>query len=199
MDYTHSQDAATDAGTGNKLHSDSAPVPTVWSAEDANSIIWSLMRVVEAAGISAARFNPASAPTYSKVLDAINALIAAAIGGVPAPLVLHKWTSAEQSVPNSTSLTTVAHGQASVPRMVQAKLRCKVSEGGYAVGDEVVWNHEDNGASDRILTVYSNATNVVINYQVAAGTAAPAMRDTSGTLFSVTPSSWAVVIDALWF
>lgn len=74
MDYTHSQDAATDAGTGHKLHSDSAPVPTVWSAEDANSIIWSLMRVVEAAGVTPARFDPADQATYSKLLLAIQAL-----------------------------------------------------------------------------------------------------------------------------
>lgn len=74
MHYTHSQDAVTDAGTGHKLHSDSAPVPTVWSAEDANSIIWSLMRVVEAAGVTPARFDPADQATYSKLLLAIQAL-----------------------------------------------------------------------------------------------------------------------------
>ena len=114
---------------------------------------------------------------------------------VPAKI---SWVSAEQTVPTTTGITTVSHGQASTPSLVQVWLRCKTSEGGYSVGDELLWNAYDNGATDRIMTLIANIANVMVNWQSVSG-GAPAIRNTSGSIFTLTPSNWRVVIRAFWF
>lgn len=71
MQFTQSDAFVTHPGTGNRLHSDAGPVDTVWSAQDANMIIWSLMRLLSDAGVSAATFNPDDANTYNRVSLAV--------------------------------------------------------------------------------------------------------------------------------
>lgn len=72
MDYTTSPDY--DTQSGKRLHKDSGPIDTVWSAKDANQVIWSLMNVLEAAGISAASFDPTDVSTYNRLTAAIRKL-----------------------------------------------------------------------------------------------------------------------------
>lgn len=74
MNYTQSNGFATDAGTGRRLHQDTAPVPTLLSAKDVNSVVWSLMRLLADAGVSAADFDPAVPATYNRVSLAVQAL-----------------------------------------------------------------------------------------------------------------------------
>jgi len=83
MDYTRSNSFATHVGTGHRLHTDTAPVPTMWSAADANSVIWSLMAVQEAGGQPFADFDPAVPATYRALLLAIQALAASAAAETP--------------------------------------------------------------------------------------------------------------------
>lgn len=71
MDYTLSPDYATHAGTGNRMHEENQAVPTIWSEKDANSVIWSLMEVVKAAGLAGAQFDEAVPATYQKLLTAL--------------------------------------------------------------------------------------------------------------------------------
>lgn len=71
MDYTLSPDYATHAGTGNRMHEENAAVTTVWSEKDANSVIWSLMEVVKAAGLEGVQFDEATPATYQKLLTAL--------------------------------------------------------------------------------------------------------------------------------
>jgi hypothetical protein len=78
MDYTQATDYSTDAGTGHRLHDDSKPVPTVWSAKDANSLIWSLMEVVVASGLAPKQFDATDASTYQVFKAALDALYAKA-------------------------------------------------------------------------------------------------------------------------
>jgi hypothetical protein len=88
MNFTQSPDRAIHPGTGNALHTDSAPLTTVLTAQDINQLIWSLMRVLADAGVSAANFNPADPNTYNRVSLAIQAL------GTP----LSAFTGANQSL-----------------------------------------------------------------------------------------------------
>lgn len=74
MDFTLSDQYAVDASTGFRLHQDTAAVPTVLSAKDVNSIIWSLMAIVRAAGKLPKQFDQADPATYGVLLDALNSL-----------------------------------------------------------------------------------------------------------------------------
>lgn len=69
MDYTQSPDFSTHAGTGHRMHDDDKPITTIWTADDANSVIWSLMEIVNAAGLTPQQFDPNVASSY-KVLKA---------------------------------------------------------------------------------------------------------------------------------
>jgi microcystin-dependent protein len=71
MDYTLSPDHITDAGTGHSLHSDTAAVPTEVTAKDVNSVIWSLMEIVLAAGRTPQQFDPAVPATYKVLVNSL--------------------------------------------------------------------------------------------------------------------------------
>lgn len=71
------------------------------------------------------------------------------------------FTSAEQAVVVDTELP-VAHGLSAIPTLVSVVLRCKTTEHGYAVGDEVDVATLDTSVLDRGVTISQNATNVVI-------------------------------------
>ncbi|UQO36352.1 hypothetical protein [Burkholderia cepacia] len=74
MDYTRSPDFVIDADTGFRRHDDTKPVATVQSADDTNSILWSLMEVVTAAGLRGMPFDPSNPETYRVLLNAISRL-----------------------------------------------------------------------------------------------------------------------------
>ena len=74
MDYTQSDSFSTHAGTGHRLHDDDKAIPTVVSADDMNMVIWSLMEVINAAGIAPAQFDAAVPSTYTKLLAALRAM-----------------------------------------------------------------------------------------------------------------------------
>jgi hypothetical protein len=72
-------------------------------------------------------------------------------------------------------------------------LRCKTTEGGWNVGDEINAVMDDGS---RAMHVIANATNVYYNY-VGAGIT-PSIRNTSGTLISVTAANWKLVFKCHW-
>ncbi|MCA8478263.1 phage tail protein [Burkholderia multivorans] len=76
MDYTTSLDNVVHGATGHRMHSDSIAVPTVWSENDANMVIWSMMEVLGQAGIAGQAFNPDDRASYTRFRDALTALFA---------------------------------------------------------------------------------------------------------------------------
>ena len=70
MDYTLSPDYATDAGTGQRMHQDTAAVTTAVTADDMNMVIWSLMAIVKAAGLSGLQFDVTDPATWTVLLNA---------------------------------------------------------------------------------------------------------------------------------
>ncbi|PRF69321.1 phage tail protein [Burkholderia multivorans] len=76
MDYTTSLDNVVHGATGRRMHSDSIAVPTVWSGNDANMVIWSMMEVLAKAGIAGQVFNPDDPASYTRFRDALTALFA---------------------------------------------------------------------------------------------------------------------------
>ncbi|HGL4259507.1 tail fiber domain-containing protein [Burkholderia dolosa] len=85
MDYTTSIDNVVHGATGHRMHTDSAAVTTAWSGGDANMVIWSLMEILNAAGIEGRAFNPDDKESYTRLRDAVIAVAkkAAALGFVP--------------------------------------------------------------------------------------------------------------------
>lgn len=75
MDYTKSNGYETHAATGNRYHDDDKAIPTTVSAEDHNSVIWSLMEVVKTGGGVAKSFDKAVPATYQQLLIGIKGLI----------------------------------------------------------------------------------------------------------------------------
>ncbi|WP_322037189.1 hypothetical protein [Burkholderia cepacia] len=81
MDYTRSPDFVIDADTGFRRHDDTKPIATVQSADDTNSIIWSMMEVVKFAGLEGAKFDPKNPDTYRVFLSALKQLHSGPAGG----------------------------------------------------------------------------------------------------------------------
>lgn len=71
MDYTQSPDFETDALTGRRKHQDSKAVTTAVTADDMNMVIWSLMQVIEDAGLVGKGFDATNASTYTVLKEAL--------------------------------------------------------------------------------------------------------------------------------
>ena len=74
MDYTKSQDYATHAASGQRMHEDNQATPTVVSDDDINALVWELVNLIKGAGITPAAFNRDNAATYQQVLAAVKAI-----------------------------------------------------------------------------------------------------------------------------
>lgn len=78
MDYTQTVDSAVHSGTNRRMHVDDVPVPTVFSAKDANSLIWGLANLCEKAGVTLAQFDADDPASYDKIYQAVNAMVTTA-------------------------------------------------------------------------------------------------------------------------
>lgn len=74
MDYTLSPQHVVHPGTGQRMHEQNQPIPTQVTDKDLNSVIWSLMEVVKAAGMTGDQFDPSTPATYQRLLNALKAL-----------------------------------------------------------------------------------------------------------------------------
>ena len=92
------------------------------------------------------------------------------------------FESAEQDVENNAMRIEVAHGLGSVPKLVQAVVRCKQANGGYVAGDEL----------DCSAPTYMNSTHVGFNTFGAL----TLTNKTTTTTFTPTASSWKIVLRA---
>lgn len=79
MDYTQSDAYATDVGTGNRLHQQSAAVTTAVSDKDLNGLTWEVMAVISGAGLSPIPFDKTVLGSYTQLKLAINAMIASGV------------------------------------------------------------------------------------------------------------------------
>lgn len=101
MNYTQADAFATHAGTGRRMHQDTAPVPTMVTAQDCNMLIWSLMKLVEDAGVAPASFDANTPATYDRLSLAVAALASGRPGDVKisaASTVQSGWLECNGSV-----------------------------------------------------------------------------------------------------
>lgn len=101
MNYTQADAYATHAGTGHRMHQDAAPVPTMVTAQDLNMVIWSLMKMVEDAGVTPASFDANTPGSYDRLSQAVAALASGRPGDVKisaASTVQTGWLECDGSV-----------------------------------------------------------------------------------------------------
>lgn len=108
----------------------------------------------------------------------------------PSGLAAPDFTSSEQTVTAST-LLNVAHSLGAVPTHWSVVLRCKTTQIGYSVGDEVVTHH--TVAADQGMSFSVDATNMT----VVQGSAI-AIKDqvTPFNTVAITAASWKWVMRA---
>ena len=92
------------------------------------------------------------------------------------------FESDEQDVEDNAMRIEVAHGLGSVPKLVQAVVRCKQANGGYVAGDEL----------DCSAPTYMNSTHVGFN---TFGSLVLTNKDTT-TTFTPTAANWKIVLRA---
>lgn len=99
------------------------------------------------------------------------------------------FESAEQVITNSSTIS-VNHGLGRVPKAFSAVLRCKVSQYGYDVGDEVSFDNDSSLSPTYTTNAGLYVTSTTINFRVIA---LNVMRLDSTSLSSITNSSWRLV------
>lgn len=119
-----------------------------------------------------------------KILVPSNLAAAVGVGQV--------FESSEQAIAYSDDIS-VAHGLGSVPRMVLAVLRCKTTDLGYAVGDEVSMPVSRSGGDQATYTLFANSTNIGMAMG-ASDWAIP--TKTGGAPAAIDSGDWRVVLRA---
>ncbi|URI11048.1 hypothetical protein MW290_18945 [Aquincola tertiaricarbonis] len=71
MNYTNSDASVVHVGTGHRMHQSTAPVTTEVSAQDMNQVNWSLMELLNAAGVEPAEFDADDQESYRRVLMSV--------------------------------------------------------------------------------------------------------------------------------
>jgi hypothetical protein len=93
------------------------------------------------------------------------------------------FESSEQALTDGAMSIEVAHGLGSVPKVFKVVARCKTSEGGWAVGDELDFHDSPT---------YSNSTNIGL---VTFGALVFPNKSTN-VGFNPTPANWKLVFRA---
>lgn len=106
------------------------------------------------------------------------------VDGVTSTVALtESFESSEQALTDGAMSIEVAHGLGSVPKVFKVVARCKTSEGGWAVGDELDFHDSPT---------YSNSTNIGL---VTFGALVFPNKSTN-VGFNPTPANWKLVFRA---
>lgn len=101
------------------------------------------------------------------------------------------FTSAEQTVGSGATQYTLPHSLGAVPKLVTAVLRCKTTNLGWAVGDEITYTNEDSSGISS-FSIGADATNVYISHS-----SAPRICNrTTSAVTAITEASWRWVARA---
>ncbi len=111
MNYTDSNGFAVHTGTGQRMHREAQAVPTAISDKDLNQVIWSLMEILKAAGLSGVDFDPDVSTSYTRLLQAIQTLNTQASSDRPGRLAFFMQPTAPPGwiKPNGALLSRTAY------------------------------------------------------------------------------------------
>ncbi len=109
------------------------------------------------------------------------------------PIFTKSFESAEQAIVTNTS-TAVAHGLGAVPKLTQLLLRCKTTDLGYAVGDEVpiLGIMVENNSGGYGTSISADATNITIS----SGTDQSILTKNGAAYGAITHANWKYVVRA---
>lgn len=105
--------------------------------------------------------------------------------------------SGELGIANNT-LYTYAHSLGAIPKLMQAILRCKTAEYGYAINDEVTLASFVNSGSNVSTSVWADATNIYARINSSAGNNYSLARVSSNDAIAITYANWRIVLRA-WY
>ncbi len=101
--------------------------------------------------------------------------------------------SGELGIANNT-LYTFAHSLGAIPKLLQAVLRCKTAEFGYAINDEVPLHNFVNSGSNVSTSVWADATNIYARINSSAGNNYSLARVSSNDAIAITYANWRIVV-----
>ena len=101
-------------------------------------------------------------------------------------LSVNRFTSADQTI-TSAGLLTIAHGLAAVPQIITCFLICQVAEGGYSIGDILLY--EGSADTKKGISVVANSTDLLVRFSDVAKSFT-VINKTTGADFALTNSSW---------
>ena len=131
-------------------------------------------------------------------LDSGGDVPATQLGNVSAGVFTKSYTSPEQTITAAGALT-LAHGLGAMPSLIQPRLICKVAEGGYSVGDELLINFTQhiNTSTNYIygVSIVPDASNLNIRYD-NNGRIMFTVNKTTGAAFGITNANWKLVVRA---
>jgi len=109
------------------------------------------------------------------------------------PAFVSSFESSEQSVVTNSAIS-VAHGLGAVPKLVRCVLRCKITDLGYAVGDEVdITGTIYQNTAVRNGFLFTNATNVGA---ILANNDMGLLNKSTYATGTITAASWRIVLYA---
>ncbi|MGH6879270.1 hypothetical protein [Hypericibacter sp.] len=103
----------------------------------------------------------------------------------------YSYDSGEQTITAAGALT-LAHGLGAKPQLRDVFLRCKTAEGGYSIGDEVVWPTGELGTAASSPSIVIDATNISVRY----GSSMFVINKGTGASFGITVGNWRAVFRA---
>lgn len=146
MNYTESLDHSI-AKNGQPMHDDHKPISSVFSGNDANMLIWSLMEVVKSAQLSGLTFNPDDPNTYTVFLKALQKLFAGSPFVEALAQVLDSHVK-NTSNPHQTTAAQVGADPAGAADQAVASHEAKADPHSQyltqAEGDQLYMKHGDN-------------------------------------------------------
>lgn len=104
------------------------------------------------------------------------------------------FVSSQQTVSTAGALT-LAHGLGALPILVQFSGVCQTAEGGYSIGDTLIFNNQTGGQGNAGISCVVDTTNLNIKFGEAL-TAIVIINKTNGTTFGATNGNWKLIARA---
>lgn len=136
--------------------------------------------------------NGATAPQTNWVLVGEVTVAAGSVTAITWYQLMGRYESAEQTITSGTN-TTISHNLGIVPKVAQGVLRNKISELGYAVGQEVAGLAVGYGIAGN-LGIYAGTVSGGFVMNNTGTITLPSQNGTVGSAVNITNADWKIVI-----
>lgn len=117
-------------------------------------------------------------------------------GQAPVSPFTKHFLSTDIPIPERSS-AAYSHNLGGTPSLVQISIKCKVSNYGYEIGDEITITSDTNSGENQSITLWKNSSAVGISSVGNGITIVNRLEDTSsGEIVDIDASNWSFVIRA---